>query len=336
MAASRLQRLRALFPRVRTAEEPERTRNGLAMALSLFIAVVLWFTFSMQETYTTSVDVTLEVAALPDGRALRQVPPQSASVSLQGRGEDLFALSWSPMRVRLFADGPTVSIADAVEEAGLPAGVTVLGAQPRTIRLDLDDRVTRDLPVVLDGRVRAAAPFDLLRPPRMEPDTVRVSGARSLLDGFDAWPTARVLFDDLRDDLNTPIALSDTLDGLVELSRQSVQLSAEVGEFTTGTLTLLVEAVNVPAGTDIRFEPSTVRATFRAPTGEAFARVEEVGFQAIVDYEDVVRAIETGTGRVSIGSRVPNGLDPRSIRFEPARVDFFFLRRDTTAAAPEE
>lgn len=333
MAGAPLRRLRALFPSVRPSAEPEQTRNGLAMVLSLVVAIVLWFTFSMRETYTTSVDVDLEMVGLPEGQALRERPPQTATVSLQGRGEDLFALSWNPLRVRLFADGPTVSIAEAVAEAGLPAGVSVLGAQPRTIRLDLDERVTRDLPIALNGRVRSAIPFDLLRPPRLEPDSVRVSGARSLLDGFEAWPTARVFFDDLRDDLRTPVALSDTLTGLVELSRQSAQLTAEIEEFTTGELMLPVEVENLPAGVGIRFEPGTVRATFRSPTGEAFARVEQVGFRAVVDYEDVVR--DAGTGTVAVAARVPAALDARSIRFEPSRVDYFFLRRDSTATSDD-
>ncbi|MEM1054536.1 MAG: hypothetical protein AAGI52_03340 [Bacteroidota bacterium] len=333
MAGGPLRRLRALFPRARTSGEPERTRNGLAMALSFVVAFVLWFTFSMQETYTTTVEVALEVADLPDGQALRALPPQTARVSLQGRGEDLFTLSWSPLPVQLFADGPTVSVADAVAEAGLPTGVTVLSAQPRTIRLELDELVQRDLPVRLDGRVRASAPFDLLSPPRLEPDSIRVTGARGLLDGFDHWPTARFLRDDLRDNLRTPVALSDTLADLVDLSRQSVMLLADVAEFTSDELVLTVEVENLPPGVGIRFEPGTVRAPFSAPIGDAFDRVMQVGFRAVVDYEDIVR--DPGTGTVNVSARIPSALDARNVRFEPSRVDYFFLRRDTTEAPVE-
>ena len=174
MAAPSLRgRLRTLFPRSdgRGTEEPDVDgRNGLALALSLLVAVVLWFTFSMQETYTTTIEVPLEVAGLPEDQALLRRPPATARVSVQGEGESLLSLSWSPPRVRLFADGPTVDVAASVAEAGLPAGVTVLGAQPRSIRLDLDRSVTRELPIRLDGMILPAPPFDLLSPPVLNPD----------------------------------------------------------------------------------------------------------------------------------------------------------------------
>lgn len=332
MAGAPLRRLRALFPRVQAPGEPEQTRNGLAMMLSLLVAVVLWFTFSMQETYTTTVEVGLDVGSLPEGQALQRPPPMTARVSLQGRGEDLFGLAWTPPRVRLFADGPTVNVAEAIQsDAGwLPVGVSVLGAQPRTIRLDLDESVTVRMPIQFEGRIRAAEPYDLLRPPTLAPDSVTVTGARSLLDGFDAWPTDRVIREDLRDDLRLPIALSDTFGSLVTLSAQSTELNASIVEFAVGDLTLEVEAENVPPGTGIRFEPGTVRATFRSPTGDAFARVEEVGFRAVVDFEDVIR--DGGAGTVNVGARVPARLDARSIRFEPSRVEYFFTSRDTTQA----
>ena len=327
-----LARIRALFPRVRREPGERTTRNGLAMALSLVIAIVLWFTFSMEEVYTTTVEVPLEIVSLPEGRALQSYPPSAASVSLQGRGENLFALTWTPPRIRLFADGPTVNVAEAVEEAGLPGGVTVLGAQPRTIRLDLEDRIERDLPVRLDGRIRAAQTFDLLSPPTIEPAMVQVSGARSLLNGFTSWPTEPFLADDLSQDLRTSVALSDTLAGLVELSTDFVLVSADIVEFTGGEMTLPVEVVNLPPQIDsVRFEPRRVNAFFDSPVGDALERVQQVGFRAVVDYEDIAR--DAGTGTVSVGYRLRDGLDARNIRFEPSRVEYFFVRRDTTQAA---
>ncbi len=336
MAAPSLRtRLRTLFPRSDggSSEEPDSGRNGLALGLSLFVALVLWFTFSMQETYTTTIEVPLEIAALPDDQALRQRPPETARVSVQGQGEALLSLTWSPPRVRLFADGPTVDVAASVSEAGLPAGVSVLGAQPRSIRLDLDERVTRELPVRLTGRLRAAAPFDLLRPPMLTPDTVRITGSRTLLNGFSFWPTVPYSRDDVRDNISTPLALSDTLSGLVERSFATTVLTASVGEFTTGEITLTIEAENLPADIEaVRFEPSRVRATFRVPLGAAFARVQQAGIRAIVDYADIAR--DTTSGSVTVGPRVPTGIDVRDVRLQPSRVDYFLVRR--APLAPED
>ena len=323
-------RFRTLFPRGDDAE-PERGRNGLALVLSFVVAVVLWFTFSMQEAYTTTVIVPLQVASLPDGQALRRPPPPQARVSVQGRGEDLLSLVWSPPRVRLFADGPTVDVAAAVSEAGLPAGVDVLGAQPRTIRLDLDESVEREVPVRLDGEVRAAASFDLLAPPTLSPASVTLTGAASLLRELDAWPTTPYTRTDLRTDLVVRLPLSDTLSGLVERSAAAATLTARVGEFTSGEVSLDVEVEGLPQGIEaVRFEPSRVSASFRAPTGDEFARAQAARFRAVVDYADIAR--DTTSGSVVVGVRVPDGVDARGVRAMPGRVNYFLVRR----AAPEE
>ncbi|MEL6616369.1 MAG: hypothetical protein AAFQ43_11555 [Bacteroidota bacterium] len=332
MAARSLRgRLRTLFPRAdgRGADEPDEGNNGLAIALSFVVAVVLWFTFSMQETYTTTLVVPLDVAELPDDQALRQRPPQTARISVQGQGDALLSLTWSPPRVRLFADGPTVDVAASVAEAGLPSGVTVLGAQPRTIRLDLGERITRTLPIELSGRIRAAVPFDLLDPPLLVPDSVQVTGAESLLEGLQVWPTAPFEREDVREDVVVTIPLSDSLSGLVSLSQADVTIRASIGEFTTGEIVLPVEVENLPQEiADVRFEPSSVRASFRAPTGEAFSRVEEAGFRAVVDYADIAR--DTTSGVVSIGVRIPQGLEARDVRLDPGRVGYFLVRRQAS------
>lgn len=329
MAAPSLRtRLRTLFPRSdgRGSEEPDTGRNGLALSLSFLVAIVLWFTFSMQETYTTTIEVPLEIAALPDDQALRQRPPQTARVSVQGQGEALLSLTWSPPRVRLFADGPTVDVAASVSESGLPAGVTVLGAQPRSIRLDLDERVTRDLPIRLRGSVRAAAPFDLLNTPQLTPDTVRITGSRALLESFQSWPTAPFVRNDVRNDLSTPLALSDTLAGLVERSITTTVLTATVGEFTRGEITLDVEVENLPTGIEtVRFEPKRVAVEYRVPVGAAYAQVERAGLRAVVDYADIAR--DSTSGSVRVGIRVPEDIDVRDERASPSRVEYFLVRR---------
>ena len=68
-----------------------------------------------------------------------------------------------------------------------------------------------------------------------------------------------------------------------------------------------------------------MRASFRAPTGEAFARVQESGFRAVVDYADIAR--DTTSGVVTVGARLPDGIDARDVRLEPSRVEYFLVRR---------
>lgn len=335
-----LDRLREMLPSAAAAGPAERAAERAADAdgegggrlpaalLALAVASVLWFTFSMRETYTVAVEVPLVVAGLPDGRALRERPPARATLQLQGDGWALLALSRNPPAVDLHAADDAVSVAQAAtESARLPAGVAVLGAQPETVQLALDDRVTRMVPIRLTGALGVRPPYGLLRPPQLRPDSVRVTGARSLLARLTSWPTAPLAPGELRRTRVETVALRDTLAGLVARSAERTRVTLEVEQFTEGTRMLDVRVRNRPPDvTDVRLLPARVRATYLVPVAsDYYDRAEEsADFYAEVDYADIAR--DTALGTVPVRARVPAGLPVRQIRLSPARLEYFTVR----------
>ena len=323
-------RLRALVERLRAAPPPDAppadTRRVAAVAASLVVAFVLWFTFSMRLTYVVSVRAPVEVMALPTGQALASTPPSRVNVQLQGEGWDLLALTRRPPTLRLYADGPTVDLATAVNDAGLPSGVSFQGVQPRALALDLDERVTRELPIRLVRRIETDPTRDLLRPPELQPESVRVSGARSLLRGFVDWPTETLVRTDVRESFTAVVALDDTLDALIERLPRVARVTVPVGEFTTETATLPVRVDGLPDDVErVRLIPDVVAATFRAPLALDLDRLD--GFEAVVDYADIAR--DTTSGSVPVSVRVPRRLDVRDATVSPSRLEYFIVRRRT-------
>lgn len=321
-----LARLRADTPPPGAATEDERPdiRRGAAALVSLVVALVLWFTFSMRGTYVLSVRAPVEVAALPEGQALASLPPPSVTVQLQGEGWDLLGLTRRPPAIRLFADEPTVDVLAAVNDAGLPSGVSAQGVHPRTLTLDLDRRVVRELPIRLVRRIETEPTRDLLRPPRLDPDTVRVSGAASLLRSLADWPTETLSRTDVRESFTAVVALDDTLDALVTRSPRVATVTVEVSEFTTETASLPVEVFGLPDDVErVRLIPDRITASFRAPLSEDLDALD--GFVARVDYADIAR--DTTSGSVPVSVRIPRGLDVRDVSLSPSRLEYFIVRR---------
>ncbi|HEX8386419.1 MAG TPA: hypothetical protein VF576_09560 [Rubricoccaceae bacterium] len=299
------------------------------MLVSLVVAVGLWLTFSMREAYTVDVDVALRVAGVPEGQALSAAPPAFARATLRGEGWKLLVLSRSAPVVPLYADGASVDLERAVAASGLPPGVDVQGVQPREVRLRLDRRVSRRLPIRLVSGVRPAPSFGLLRPPRLLPDSVTVTGAAGLVAGLRAWPTVRLDASDVRAPLTRTVALQDTLAGLLVPSVRTTTVQVPIAEFTEGVRSLAVRVVNVPAGiAGVRTEPSRVRATYRVPLtrDDLYERARtSSGFVAVVDYRDIAR--DTTSGTVPVAARVPAGLDVRDVALSPTRLEYFIVRR---------
>jgi hypothetical protein len=299
------------------------------MLLSVAVAVGLWFTFSMRETYTVSVDVGLRVVGVPAGQALTASPPAVARATLRGEGWKLLVLTRSSPTVPLYADAPSVDLERAVAAAGLIPGVDVQSVQPREIRLVLGREVRRRLPIRLVSGIRPAPSFGLLRPPRLLPDSVTVTGAETLVAGLDAWPTVPFEAADVRASLTRTVALRDTLVGLLVPSVRTTTVQVPIAEFTEGVRSLPVRVVNVPAGiAGVRTEPSRVRATYRVPLtrDDLYEQARTTtGFVAVVDYRDIAR--DTTSGTVPVAARVPAGLDVRDVALSPPRVEYFIVRR---------
>lgn len=323
------ERLQALLP----GDDPEGDgepagRRGLAMVLSLVVALVMWFSFSMRETYPVTLRVPVEVVRTPPGQALQTPPPSVATVTLQGEGWTLLSLTRRPPVIRVYADGPDVDLAAALQESGLPAGVQVQSVQPQAVTLALDARTSRRLPIRLRREIRTEPPYDLLRPPTLRPDSVTVTGSQALLGGLEAWPTEVLVAQDLARSLTRRVALADTFGGLLSPDAASTLVRIDVGGFTEGARDLVVEVENLPPGVlGVRFDPVRVRATYRTPVaGETYGRAESTDeFRAVVDYFDIARD-PTGDGRVAVSPRWPPDLDVRDVTLTPGLVEYFIQR----------
>ncbi|NNF56880.1 MAG: YbbR-like domain-containing protein [Rhodothermaceae bacterium] len=324
------ERFRELFPRTFRDEGglTDQGRRWLPIAVSILVAIALWFTVNMRETYTVSVPSPLSVVTLPQGQALRALPAAQVRVQYQGDGWDLLKLSRTPPEIPLYADGPTVNLVSAAgESARLPTGIRVLSVQPQSVDLSLDDAITRRLPIRLAGSIDLEAGYGRLGEPELDPDTVEIRGARSLIGSLEAWPTAPLDLENLDRSISRTLPLSDTLAGLVGLSIEQTQVTLQVGQFTEGTRMLDVQVEGVPPGVSrVRLIPNRVRVTYLVPTdGDHFDRAEtSPALLAVVDYADIAR--DTTAGSVPVSVRIPEDLTILDVRVEPRRLEYFTVR----------
>jgi YbbR domain-containing protein len=325
MAAPNLiDRLRNQLPEgpwTQESKDGEGKRRVLAVLMSVVVAFVLWFTFSMRESYSVVIEMPLVIQNLPDGRALSRMPPREARVTVQGDGWDLLKLSRTPPALEVDADEATIDVYRAAAESNrIPQGVAVQSVAPTSVTLDLEPRIVRTLSVRLRADIEAASLYDILAEPSISPDTVVVAGARSIVNALQYWPTERVALEELNETLTEVVALSDTLDGLVSKSLQSVELTVPVALFTEASRELEVRSEGAPPGGDpIRFIPSNVTATYRIPVDQYESSAETEGFYAFVPYAN---AINDTTGTVQPILHLPESLAVRDVRFEPRRLQY--------------
>lgn len=317
-------RIRDLLPEVtlrRDGADHEVRRRWIAVVVSLVVAFVLWFTFSMRESYSLVVDVPIVIERLPEGRALGQPPPQRARVTVQGEGWELLKLRRSPPALAIRTTNESVDVYAAASESNrFPPGVSVQSVLPSSITLDLEPRVTRTVPIRVRADLETAELYDFLGEPSVEPDTVRISGARSIVNTLQSWPTALLRRDNVSRTFTTTVPLSDTLRGLVATSVNQVRVTVPAALFTEATRELEVYTEGAPPGTDpVRLIPSRVTVTYRIPVEQFDRSQESSDFYAFVPYAS---ALEDTTGTVRPILHLPEELHVRDARIEPRWLQY--------------
>ncbi len=317
-----LERLRARFMRPRSdahhGDEPP-SRRGLAITTSVLISVVLWFTLSMRETYTVQVELPTEIVNLADDMALLEQPPASVQVQVQGGGIDLFGLKLKKPNAQIDAAQDEIVLDDLV--LNLPKGVVFESVSPRVFNLRKERRIARKIPIQLRARIEAAGTEELLHPPVLDPDSIVVSGARSIVNNLAYWPTTFIRRTGLKDSVVVRVPLSDTLDGLVNKSHLATTLTAVARPFTEGTRQIRVLVSGVPSNQHVvSLEPSTVRVTYRVPLSQYDEVQQADDFFATVPYEEI-RA--DTTGRVTPHLDYPPHLILRKVEVWPATLRYY-------------
>ena len=314
-------RLRALFaPRENEPMRDEDPQRGLVITICVLVSCVLWLSLSLGEQRTQTLRVPVNVVETPEGEALAEKPPSHAQVQLQGRGLDLLRLFYNPPVVEVSATTGRVNVA---EEITLPQGTSlrIESVTPTSFGMELEALQTQQIPVKNRVEVRPASAYEVIGDLQLNPDSVEVTGAKSIVEGLEAWPTTQGTIKNLQDTTTVEVPLADTLGRLVEVSSEAVTLVARAGRFVEETRKVGVEVTGVPAGQDlVSLQPSSIRIRFRVLFGDLFKARRSSEFFATVSY-DQIRTDTTGYVTPRVG--VPSDLLIRSPEPIPSRLRYY-------------
>ncbi len=299
------------------ASEDQSRRRWGAITVCVLIAVVLWFTLSIRETYTILVEMPTQVTNLPDDMALVALPPATVQVQVSGEGFDLFGLRFDPPTLLIDAGMDDVDFATLITLQSVDTDNVI----PRTFTFQKEPRISRKIPIRSRAVIEAAEPWDFFQEHVLTPDSIIVTGAASIISDLEDWPSEVIRHTDLQDSLVVALPLADTLAGLVEKSHLETTLTAVALEYTTWSRVFRVKIAEVPTRQwDVSLEPPTVRVSYRVPLSQYDQVLEAEDFYATVSYA-VIRADTTGRVRPEI--IYPEGISLRNRSFSPSTLRYY-------------
>ncbi|MBI2427773.1 MAG: hypothetical protein HYV29_03085 [Ignavibacteriales bacterium] len=261
---------------------------------SLIFASLVWLSVDMGNTFQTTIDLPIRVEHLQKNKAIASPLPNTISLKIQGNGWQLLNMLLSP-NLRYTIDFSMLSKRDTVftyndltEHINLPKEIHIFETSPETVFVQIDDKITKKVRVEPVVSTIYREGFDIVGTMRADPDSIVLTGSRTLLNRISAWKTDMVVIKDVNAPISTTIPLRDSLRVEVERSHSVVKLTFDVQPVAEKTIeNIPIEVNQVPENRSVVLIPPTISVIIRSGVN-AVAPLNEKDFYAFVDYKSIL------------------------------------------------
>jgi hypothetical protein len=285
---------------------PVWIRHDLGLKImALLLAVFLWVVVSERREVEMTVDLPIKYTGMPADLIFTAEPPKTARALIEGKGKFLrwrlkgvyLDVNMSAATEGVFAQG----IGEGMAEIPAGSGTKVLEViEPKAVRLELDKRVTREIPVAV--RVKGEIPDDKIMIGKIKraPAEVVVDGGEKIVKSIDSLRTEPVDLGQLakRDRVKAKIDLT----GLpyVTSAVSDVDVSARIEDRKElGIPSVPIEAP-VGRGEKALFTPDSLDVTISGAQSQVDS-LEPQELRLEVDARDLPKGQLVFTPRVSEG-----------------------------------
>lgn len=295
------------------------------------IATLFWFLNALSKNYTVDMDFSVRYTNMPENRVLSNNPPEKFTLQVQAYGFTLLRhklnVSFSPLYFnvndftrKIMESGKqtnykilTNQYLDEIAEQ-LSSDMKVLGINPDTLYFSFDQIVRHNVKVFPNIKLDLKQQFQQSGPIRTIPDSVIVSGPRSIMDTLRYIPTRPQSFKTVSETIQRNVSLEE-IEG-VQINTKRVVLNIPIEEYTESQLVIPVAIENKPDSVNVKLFPNRVKVTFQVGLSR-YAEILPRDFYLIVHWDE----IQNGKNRLKIDSRkIPPFI--KSMRILPEEVEF--------------
>lgn len=295
----------------------------IVFVLALILALALWLMVNLSRDYTLNIELPIQLGGVPAEKALVEDLPSTATVSVTGEGWKLINLYNNPPSINIDVSDTEVDLFDQVQQQmNAMLNINIQRVQPQNLTVQLGDRISKKVPVRSAVNVNFSEQYGFLEPPTINPDSITIEGAASLLEGIEEWSTDSVQINNVTKDISQTVPLEPPSE-LVSLSQSEVNFEADVVEYTEGEMQANISTRNLPPGRMVSYSPLAITIKYDVPIEEYTDVQDENPFDVYVSYQQI---LEDSTGFVTPQIEEKNERYHIKLRsFQPRRVAYFIV-----------
>jgi len=306
-------------------DEEEETEVGreriVVFVVALILALCLWLMVNLSRDYNLNVELPISLGAVPQEQALAENLPEKATVSVSGEGWKLINLYNNPPSINVDVTNSEINVYDQVQQQmNMLPDISVQKVQPLILTVQLEERISKKVPLQSRVEVSFQDQYNFVGAPQLQPDSITVSGARSLVENITEWTTDSVKIENVYSDVSRIVDLKNA-GNLLTISQQEARFEARVSQYTEGEVTVNVETRNLPPGRAISYSPSSITVTYDVPI-EEYNEVQDINpFNAYITYNQITN--DSSGFLTPKVEKTANDYHIKLRSFEPRRVAYF-------------
>ncbi len=303
-------------------------RRKLSIFIIAFVfACLMWLYISLTQTYNIDYTIPL-IVKLTDKQAITSDIPKDINVVLRGKGWNLLGVIFTK-KVEYYLDltnykkDTRVNIMQTAGDVlNLPEGVSIISINPDAIDISFDNITEKMIKVKNNVTVTPKDGYLVVGTARVEPDSVLVSGAFSVLSKIKYIPTENQSFSDINTKFSKQVKLKDTLTNLISYSLKNVKVSYNVQLSADKDFeNIVIQLVNAPKDKEVLVVPPKIKLFLRGGV-EDLSNTNNEELSASIDYKSIEK---DSSGYVVPDIRMPSNLI--LLKYEPEKFQYIIKSR---------
>jgi len=279
---------------------------------SLIFAFLVWASVNLGNQFQISIDVPVKIEHLRTDQAIAIPLPKNVQCTIQGTGWHLLNTIFSPS-LRYVIDFSELSKKDTLftykelnEHANISNTIKIIDTYPETVLVRLDLKTTKTIPVIPIVSASFRDGFGLVGKVKASPDSIVLTGARSLLNKISYWKTNNIILNDVNAPVTIHTALEDSLSFEISRSHSAASISFDVQPIAEKAISdILIEIVQAPENKKIVLIPPKLSIIVRSGVN-IIAPLSANSFSAFIDYKSIL--LDTS------GMIIPNIVGPENVK----------------------
>jgi len=266
-------------------------KNLNIIIIALVFSAILWISITLSDEFYSTINLPVRVIDAPAGYTVATDLPKNISVKIKGIGWRLTGISLgseSYFNVSARNDSGMVLsnlYANIINNPWLSSDLSVIDISPDTVSFVIEKITSRKLPVIPDLKLDFKTGYGLSTKFTLTPDSVNVSGPKSLINSLESLKTQSVKLSQL--DSQTKVKASFENSKLVT-DVPFVEIFLDVQRIVDKTVdNIRVEVIDVPADRDVVLIPNSISCLVKGGIN-ILGRLTENDFRAYVHYRDVL------------------------------------------------